>query len=166
VAGSIGDVTPLPPPPNSWASTADAEVVIWQLSLEPGAEFTLPSCATADVSRVLYVYEGTVTVGPREVTAPTAAVVHANTDVVLRAGATAAQCLMLQGRAIGEPVAQHGPFVMNDREGIMEAFTDYQRTGFGGWPWPADDPVHGAEAGRFARHTDGRVETAGARATT
>ena len=65
---------------------------------------------------------------------------------------------MLQGRPIGEPVAQYGPFVMNDQAGIEQAFTDYRRTGFGGWPWPTDDPVHARDAGRFARHADGRVE--------
>ena len=62
---------------------------------------------------------------------------------------------MLQGRPIGEPVAQYGPFVMNDQAGIEQAFADYRATGFGGWPWPADDPVHGRETGRFARHPDG-----------
>ncbi len=65
---------------------------------------------------------------------------------------------MLQGRPIGEPVAQYGPFVMNDRAGIERAITDYQTTGFGGWPWPTDDPVQPRHAGRFARHADGRVE--------
>ena len=33
-------------------------------------------------------------------------------------------------------------------------------TGFGGWPWPADDPVHAGTQDRFARHADGRVEHA------
>jgi len=48
---------------------------------------------------------------------------------------------------------------MNDRDEIAEAFADYQRTGFGGWPWPNDDPVHGgAGRGRFARHADGRED--------
>ena len=60
---------------------------------------------------------------------------------------------------IGEPVEKYGPFVMNDRAGIEQAFADYRRTGFGGWPWPSDDPVHSREARRFARHADGRVET-------
>jgi hypothetical protein len=53
---------------------------------------------------------------------------------------------------------QHGPFVMNTPEEVRRAFADYQRTGFGGWPWPDDAPVHAREAGRFAKHADGRKE--------
>ena len=34
----------------------------------------------------------------------------------------------------------------------------YRATRFGGWPWPKDDPVHPRDAGRFAKHGDGRVE--------
>jgi hypothetical protein len=66
--------------------------------------------------------------------------------------------LLLQARPIGEPVAQYGPFVMNTRAEIQQAFEDYQRTGFGGWPWGDSAPVHAQAEGRFARHADGRVE--------
>ena len=64
--------------------------------------------------------------------------------------------LMLQGRPIGEPVAKYGPFVMNTQEEIEQAYADYSRTRFGGWPWPDDDPVHPREKGRFEEHGDGR----------
>jgi hypothetical protein len=72
-----------------------------------------------------------------------------------------AELLLLQGRPIGEPVAQYGPFVMNTRAELEQAFRDYRRTQFGGWPYPANDPVHPRPRGRFARHADGRVEEAG-----
>jgi hypothetical protein len=40
-----------------------------------------------------------------------------------------------------------------------EAFEDYRRTGFGGWPWESDDPVNDRNSGRFAQYADGRTET-------
>jgi redox-sensitive bicupin YhaK (pirin superfamily) len=61
-----------------------------------------------------------------------------------------AEFLLLQGRPIGEPVAQHGPFVMNTRAEINDAIMDYRRTGFGGWPWARDDVVFPRDKGRFA----------------
>ena len=65
---------------------------------------------------------------------------------------------MLQGRPIGEPVAHHGPFVMNTNAELREAFLDYRRGSFGTWPWKKSDPVHPRAAGRFATHADGQVD--------
>ncbi len=73
-------------------------------------------------------------------------------------GAVTAELLLLQGRPIGEPVARHGPFVMNTRVEIEQAYADYRATGFGGWPWRRDDPVHPRAEGRFALHAGGRVD--------
>ena len=41
---------------------------------------------------------------------------------------------------------------------IEGAIRDYQRTRFGGWPWPCDAPVHPRGETRFAKHADGKVE--------
>ena len=47
---------------------------------------------------------------------------------------------------------------MNTKAEIAQAFDDYERTKFGGWPWDEEDPVHARDRGRFARHADGRLE--------
>jgi hypothetical protein len=109
-------------------------------------------------ARTLYVFEGSVRVGDHNLEASTGAVLVSDEPVALAAGPYGAETLVLQARPIGEPVVQYGPFVMNDRAGIEQAFADYRETGFGGWPWPVDDPVHARDVGRFARHPDGRLD--------
>jgi hypothetical protein len=61
-----------------------------------------------------------------------------------------ADILVLQGKPIKAPVQQHGPFVMNTRAEIQQAFEDYQKTKFGGWPWPKDAMVFPRDKGRFS----------------
>lgn len=160
LAGSLGDATAPAPPPNSWASRPDTDVAIWNLDLAPRAEWTLPPAAGRSTQRVLYVYSGSsVRIGDQVVEAGHGAVVDASASIPLTAGDDATQILMLQGRPIGEPVVQYGPFVLNDEDGVRKAFEDYRRTGFGGWPWDSEAPVHPRDAGRFARYPDQQVET-------
>jgi hypothetical protein len=54
--------------------------------------------------------------------------------------------------------ALQGPDAPLTGRNLGQAFTDYRRTEFGGWPWGVPDPVHPRASGRFARHADGRVE--------
>jgi redox-sensitive bicupin YhaK (pirin superfamily) len=158
VAGSFGDAQPPSPPPHSFASRADSGVQIWTVRMAPGARFTLPP-GDASATRVVYFFSGPqLTIEDRKFTQARAIQLDSAASVELTAGDGEVELLLLQGRPIGEPVAQHGPFVMNNRQQLAEAFADYQRTQFGGWPWPSDAPNHGREQGRFARHADGRTE--------
>ncbi|HUR76847.1 MAG TPA: pirin family protein [Acidimicrobiales bacterium] len=159
IAGSLGDAVAPPPPPDSYASHADADVAILHVRLDAGATWTLPAAAGPDTGRVLYVFEGdTVDIAGTVVGADTGVLVDPTADLVLRAGSAVVEILVLQGRPLGEPVAQYGPFVMNTDDEIEQAFLDYRETGFGGWPWPEDGPTHGRRRARFAKHVDGRVE--------
>ena len=120
----------------------------------------LASLRDEDVGEFVYVFEGSLHIGDHDLQASTGAVLTTEEPVEIVGGPYGAEALVLQARPIGEPVATYGPFVMNTQAEIEQAFADYRRTGFGGWPWPTDDPVHPREAGRFARHADGRVERA------
>ena len=148
----------LDPPPNSWAARSDAEVAILHLDLVDDAEVVL--AARPRTRRCVYVFEGDDLVVDGADVLPSSSGAEVTTDRPLRLGTAGdrSACLVLQGRPIGEPVVQYGPFVMNDERGIMQAMDDYRRTGFGGWPWPSSDPTHSRDAGRFARHADGRLE--------
>ena len=160
VAGRLADVKVPTPPPNSWAARPDADVAIWLIRMEAGARHELPRAAGPDSVRTLYCFEGdTLDIDGTEIHSDTAALLDPSQSVPLVAGATKVECLLLQGRPIGESVERYGPFVMNTRAELEQAFSDYRETGFGGWPWPTDDPVHPHDAERFARHGDGRVET-------
>ena len=154
VAGRLAEAAPAPPP-NSWASRPESDVAIWVLRAEPAARWELPPARGPETVRTLYFYEGTtLRVAGREVSVSSGIVLQADTPVTIVAGEQPVECLMLQGRPIGEPVVQYGPFVMNRESEIHEAFADYRRTQFGGWPWPDDGPTHGSESERFARVRD------------
>jgi redox-sensitive bicupin YhaK (pirin superfamily) len=158
VAGTLGDRRAPAPPPHSWAARADAHVAIWQIRMQPGASWQLPA-ADASAGRTLYFFRGNeLRVGGQSVPGQRAVELANGIALDLEAGAQACEILLLQGRPIAEPVVQYGPFVMNSQAEIQQAMLDYQRTRFGGWPWASDDPVHARDAGRFAKHADGRLE--------
>lgn len=159
VAGQIHNTKAPAPAPNSWAAEADHEVAIWTIKLEAGAQWTLPK-ASAGVNRSLYFYEGTsLQVADKNFTSHQAIELLADQEVVLQNGNTETSLLVLQGKPIGEPVAQHGPFVMNTQAEIQQAFMEYQETQFGGSPWSTYEHVHAREKSRFANYPDGSIQT-------
>lgn len=159
VAGELDGSRAPSPPPRSWASRPDTDVAIWSIRLSAGARWTLPAALGPGTVRHLYFFAGpSMALGAHEQKTHAAIEVQASVDLEIQAGEGECEILLLQGRPIGQPVAQYGPFVMNTRAQIEQAFADYRRTQFGGWPWPANDPVHPRAEGRFAKHADGKVE--------
>ena len=145
-------------PPNSWAHQEENNVAVYNIKLAPNAKFTLPATKQG-VNRTLYYYVGNhLQINAQEIPNYHAAEVDETQELILQNGAEESRVLVLQGKPINEPVVQHGPFVMNTRQEIQEAFEEYHKTQFGGWPWPKYDQVHDRTLGRFAKHEDGTLE--------
>lgn len=158
IAGKLGTVAAPAPPPNSWAADPKNEVGVWNMHLDPNVEWRLPA-ASAGINRTLYFYQGEgIEVAGQKIPRYHSVEVLASESLVIRNGNHPSKILVLQGRPIGEPVIQYGPFVMNSKQEIQEAFEDFHRTQFGGWPWPRYDQVHARNEGRFALHADGKKE--------
>jgi redox-sensitive bicupin YhaK (pirin superfamily) len=81
-------------------------------------------------STFVYAYEGSLAIGPaddpRPLSAQDAGVLSAGERVEIGAASGPARFLLLAARPLGEPVVQHGPFVMNTREEIEQAIADYR----------------------------------------
>ena len=142
----------LAPPPRSWAAKAGKDVAVWFVHMKPGARLELPAAhAGAEANRCRYVVEGdAVDVGGVRVPLRHMVDLDASRPVEVSGSQnndTAA--LVLQGVPIGEPVAQRGPFVGNDMQDIVAAFSDYQETSFGGWPWPSEEHTFDMNKARF-----------------
>lgn len=157
-AGRFAGQRPPAPPPRSYASLPDADVAIWTVRCTPGAQVTLPA-ARRGTLRSLYAFrgEGGLVAG-QPIRGRVRLRLRGDAEIGIEAGPNGLDLLLLQAKPIGEPVAKHGPFVMNTREELMKAYSDYRATQFGGWPWSSDGPVHPRDAGRFAVHVGGRVE--------
>lgn len=158
IAGSLGMFNAPAPPPNSWAADPNNHVAVWNIKMEPGAKWTMPK-TQAGINRTIYYYNGSgLSVEGNTLPKYNRAVLRPDVNIELVNGSEEAGILVLQGRPIKEQVMKYGPFVMNTKEEIQQAFDDYNRTKFGGWPWPKYDQVHPREKGRFAIHAGGREE--------
>ncbi|MDP1725941.1 MAG: pirin family protein [Bacteroidota bacterium] len=161
MAGKIGKYQAPAPPPDSWASDPGNEVAVWNIKIQPGGSWEIPKASTG-INRTLYFYLGeNITIEGQSIPKYHAVEVRPENELSIKNGNTEARILLLQGRPINEPVIQYGPFVMNTKEEINQAFEDYHNTQFGGWPWPKTAQVHPREKGRFAKHADGKIEEKG-----
>ena len=102
--------------------------VYLDITLAPSAtwEHALPAGHNA----FAYVFEGSADIGRGEDARPVAsqelAVLGGGDTFAVRAGDGGARLILVAGRPLREPVARYGPFVMNTKEEIMQAFVDFE----------------------------------------
>jgi len=158
IAGNIGDVEALDPTPNSWSANPENAVGVFTVKMEAGAEWTLPATLEGTNRSIFFYRGGNIQIEGRTIQAKSIIEAKAGSDVTLKNGDEDSFFLILEGKPIGEPVVQHGPFVMNTVEEIQQTMREYGRTQFGGWPWNEREVAHPRDKGRFALHADGREE--------
>ena len=105
--------------------------VYLDIEIPAGQSFkqALPSGHNAFV----YVYRGELSVGKTVVPENRMAILdntNGSDGVVLYAHGPAARALLIAGKPLNEPIAQHGPFVMNTQQQIFEAVADFQNGRF------------------------------------
>ena len=103
------------------------EPLYLDLHLAAGARFeqALPPGHNA----LVYVYRGQATLAGTEVARQRMAILANSPDsdgVVIEAGLEPTRVLLIAGAPLNEPIAQHGPFVMNTREQLVQAVNDFQ----------------------------------------
>ncbi|WP_034229108.1 pirin family protein [Aquimarina pacifica] len=158
IAGNLAEIQALDPTPDSWAANKENAVGVYTVKMDPGALWTLPK-TSAEANRTVFYYKGeSVTIDGQNVVENQRITALAGEDIVFENGTTESYFLILEGKPIKEPVAQHGPFVMNTQEEIRDAMREYSVTQFGGWPWKETEVVHAKNKGRFALYSDGTEE--------
>ncbi|MET0815656.1 MAG: pirin family protein [Pseudoxanthomonas sp.] len=106
--------------------------VYLDIELRPGAawEYDLPEGHNA----FAYVFEGAGSIGEDEDARPLSAqelgVLAGGDRFKMRAGEAGARLILVAGRPLREPVVRHGPFVMNTKQEVMQAFVDFQEGRF------------------------------------
>ncbi len=102
------------------------EPLYLDLHFDAGSSFAqaLPASSNAFV----YVYRGALEIGETHVPAQRMAILKnaADSDGVVLRAKEATRALLIAGRPLSEPIAQHGPFVMNTRDELIQAVQDYQ----------------------------------------
>ncbi len=158
IAGQINQTKALAPTPDSWAANTENAVGVYTVKMNAHAVWTLPATAK-DANRSIFYYKGDqIDLDGKNIPSNQIIEVHPDEDITIKNGNEDSFFLILEGKPIGEPVVQHGPFVMNTVEEIRETMQEYGRTQFGGWPWEEREVAHPRDSGRFAKHSDGRIE--------
>lgn len=98
--------------------------LLMDVRISPGGSFT--HSFPTEWNAFAYVYEGEGVIGKAAVESQHAIVMDSGDYLQASASDKGLRFMLFAGQPIGEPIVQHGPFVMNTQEEIMQAFTDYR----------------------------------------
>jgi len=145
-------------PSNSWAKNPANEVNILLVKIMKGGHFKFNKSQNP-THRSLYFFIGNeMRLNDELIKGKSGLFLDSSLDLDIFAEFHEVEFLILEARPINEPMAQHGPFVMNSKEEILQTIREYQVTQFGGWKWARPDMSHGPGTERFAKYPDGHME--------
>ncbi|GAB4048428.1 pirin family protein [Spirosoma litoris] len=114
-----GELAGLKGPANTFSP-----IIVADLTLVNGQSETLT--IPKEYSLMVYVLSGSAKLLGETIDRGQIALMNADGDTITLSTSTDAKLLILAGEPIHEPLAVYGPFVMNTREEILEAFEDFQ----------------------------------------
>lgn len=119
---------------NGFKGPADTHspVNLWDISITQ-ADKPYEFHITEGHNTVIFIRKGGVTILDKTLKFQDVAIISYEGDMVtISAREPNTQVLILSGQPLNEPIANHGPFVMNTQQELQEAFMDYQsgRNGF------------------------------------
>jgi len=136
IAGDLGE--------HRGPGSTHTPIVMAHVTLAPGAQMTLPWNANYNALAYVLAGSGAVGIEAHSVRTGQLAVFVDGDAITLRGGNTEAlDVLLLGGQPIGEPVAAYGPFVMNTKAELQQAFEDFQRGLLGTIPEDGIQPFRG-----------------------
>ena len=136
IAGDLGE--------HRGPGSTHTPIVMTHVTLAPGAQMTLPWNANYNALAYVLAGSGAVGIEAHPVRTGQLAVFVDGDALTLRGGNTEAlDVLLLGGQPIGEPVAAYGPFVMNTKAELQQAFEDFQRGLLGVIPEDGIQPFRG-----------------------
>ncbi len=119
IAGSVGEV--------AGPGVTHTPINMLHVTLMPGSRLRLPW--PERFNALVYTMQGTAQVSSKRVPLGASHLAVLGTGGVIElanAGQTFAEVILLGGEPIREAVARYGPFVMNTREELVQAFEDYE----------------------------------------
>ncbi|WP_036552420.1 pirin family protein [Neptunomonas japonica] len=105
-------------------AAGSTQVTYLDIHIPKGEHLSLP--VSSSLSTFIYLFEGQAGINKQALSKNNAAILGSGNNVTIHAAEMGARMLLIAGKAIGEPIAQYGPFVMNTMKEVDQAIEDYQ----------------------------------------